>query len=190
MEFFNQLKNIFSSNCCDEGKAVSKEPLIRSDDYCIQYGKWQKENKHQEMLQMVYEASIKRTGCPTKKDKSICFLMIPTINGFTMHYDEKRWDEEDFRYLFEHIAIVLIEHYGYNKSSSTKEVIEYNNRKEIVERYQLKTTDAEKDYSEILIRLCCTNNKITSLKLCATCTKYKKTNFQYFLKKIAALQIL
>lgn len=187
MDLFNYIKNIFPSSCCDEGKNISKESLERSDDYCIQYAKWMKSEKRHEMLQMVYEASLKRTGCPSKKDKSICFLMIPKINGFTMHYDNKRWEVEDFQYLLEYLATLLVKEQGYERTSSSKETTEYPNRIEIVERYQLKTTDTEKDYSDILLRLCYTNNEITSLKFCATCTKHRLTNFPQFLKEIATL---
>ncbi|BDS14146.1 hypothetical protein [Aureispira anguillae] len=187
MKFFDYIKKTLSPSCCEQGEQVSKEPLKRSDDYCIQYGKWLKLNKHQDMLKTIYEASTKRTGCSSQKDKSICFLMIPTINGFTMHYDAQRWEQQDFRYLLEYIAQLLIQNQGYEQLSSMKETIQYANRKEVVERYKLKSCHPETAYSDILIRLCYTNNQITSLKFCATCAKNKKPNLSDLLQKIAGL---
>lgn len=184
MKFFNYIKKTFSSNGCEEGEQLSREPLKRSDDYCIRYDKWLKQHKYQDMLKVVHEASTKRTSCCSKRDKSICFLMIPTINGFTMHYDADRWEEQDFRFLFEYIARLLIEKHAYKKFSSMKEVIKYADRVETVERYKLKASDETAAYSDVLLRLCFVNNKMTSLKFCATCAKNIVPNFTDFLNEL------
>ncbi|MBL4650157.1 MAG: hypothetical protein JKY03_10530 [Aureispira sp.] len=185
MNLLNYLKKSLGKNCCSQGDLINQIPLQRSDDYCIQYGKWLKLNKHQPMLQSLYEASLNNKSCCNKKDAFISFLMISKINGFTIKYDDKRWVEEDFKYLFEYMATYLIEDHEFATVSPTEEVTEFLNKVERVERYKLKDPALGVDYSEILLRLCYTNNQITSIKFCGTCTKKRITNLSGLIKKMA-----
>lgn len=180
MKLLNYLNN--SDDFNDEGKIISKVSIQRSDDFNTQYTKWLELNSHQSMLQDIYSASLSQRDT---LDPAINFLMISKINGFTLQYDPKRWKEADFRYLFEYLAITLMQEHGFDKFSSMKEVTRYFDRVETVERYKLKNVDGEVDYSDILIRLCFINKKVSSLKFCATCTKKRITNFSGLLKKIA-----
>ena len=185
MDLLNYLKKSLSRKCCNEGNVINQAPIQRSDDYCTQYGKWLKLNRHQPMLQSLYEASLNRRGCSRKKDTFISFLMIPKINGFTIKYDKKRWAEEDFKYLFEYMATFLIEDHGFSTVSSRQEITEHSNKVEKIERYKLKDPAIEVDYSDILIRLCYTGNQITSIKFCGTCAKKRIANLPGLIKKMA-----
>jgi len=188
MGFFDYIKDCLSSNTPEEeGELMSKVPLERPDSYQIPYNKWVKTARYKEMLQSASQSFAKKRGCPTKRDKSICFIMIPTINGFTMHYNPTRWQTDDFKYFFEYLKNLLQQDFGYDECSSTEEKTKYSNQIETVERHSLKTSNTSIDYSSILIRLCYTNNQITSIKFCATCLPTKKPNFGLFLKKMAAL---
>ena len=190
MGFFNYIKNRFFSNDCqeEEGQVLGKEPLQRSDAYRIQYEKWLKTNNYQAMLQAIQTAFPQKCACRSKKDQAICFLMIPTINGFTMRYDAARWEQDDFKYLFEYLKDLLTQHFAYEECTSLQETIQYPKHKETIERHSLKTANTETHYSKILIRLCYTNNKITTLKFCASCTPGKQAAFNLFLEKMAAVQ--
>jgi len=108
MNLLNYLKNIVSYDCCDEGNVISALPLQRSDDYCTKYKEWLELNKYPSMLEELYKASVNHKNSPNKKDASISFLIVSKINGFTMQYDNRRWEEEDFRYLFEYIATKMM----------------------------------------------------------------------------------
>ena len=168
MNLLNYFKKSLAKNCCSEGDLINQEPLERSDDYCIQYEKWLKLKKYQPILQSLYEASLSNKICSSKRDPFISFLMIPKINGFTMNYDAQRWEEEDFKYLFEYIATYLIKEHQFDSSTPTREITEFSDRVETVERYKLKDPAIEVDYSGILVRLCYTNGSIASIKFCGT----------------------
>lgn len=186
MGFFDYIKDMFSADCCqEEGQLLSKEPLQRGDDYCIRYGNWMKTGKHQIMFQTIQEALQKKGGCPTKRDKAVCFVNIPNLKGFTMYFKSERWDQEDFRFFFEYLSVRLTQEFGYERKSSTEEKIQYANHTETVERYSLKQPDPNADYTSVLIRLCYTNNKITTIKFCASHAIGKKTDFKLFLASLA-----
>lgn len=184
MKLLNNLKKTLEKNCCSDGHLIKQIPLQRSDDYCIQYEKWLKLNRHQAMLQDLYEASLNNKGCSKKRDLSIFFLRIPKMNGFTMQYDPRRWEAEDFKYLFEYMATYLIKNHEFTTVSSTEEMTEYSNRVERTERYKLKDPALEVDYSNILLRLCYVDNQITSIKFCGTCSKSRITNLSEIIKKM------
>lgn len=188
MKLFNYFRKTLEKNCCSDGYLANQTPIQRSDDYCIQYGKWLKLNKHQAMLQSLYEASLNRKGCSSKRDASISFLMIPKMNGFTMQYDPKRWEEEDFKYLFEYMGTYLVQKHEFATVSATEEITEYSNKVERTERYKLKDPALEVDYSNILLRLCYTNNKITSIKFCGTCAKQRITNLSGLIKEMVDVE--
>lgn len=185
MKLLNYLNGSLSDNYYDEGKVVSNISIQRSNDYCAQYGKWLKLNRHQSILQKIHEASLNFKDPSSSQDPAINFLMIPRINGFALEYDSKRWTEEDFKYLFEYIAITLIEEHDFQKYSSTEETTRYFDRVEKIERYKLKNAKEDVDYSNILVRLCFIDNKISSIKLCVTCTKRRITNLSGLIQKIA-----
>ena len=50
-------------------------------------------------------------------------------------------------------------------------------------------TSNEVDYSDILVRLCYTNGRVTSIKFCATCTKKRITNLSGLIKKMAEVSV-
>lgn len=188
MKLLNYLKKSLAKNCCSEGDLINQEPIDRSDDYYIQYEKWLKTNKYQSMLASLYEAFLNHQSCCSNKDPFVSFLMISKINGFTMHYDAKRWTEEDFKYFFEYMAIYLVENHEFATVSSTQEVTEFSDKVEQVERYKLKDPALEVDYSAILIRLCYTSHQLTSIKFCGTCAPKRITNLAGLFKKMAAIE--
>ncbi|WMX14768.1 MULTISPECIES: hypothetical protein [unclassified Aureispira] len=186
MKLLDYLKNSLSEGYREEGRVVSSEPIQRSKDYCLGYAKWLKTNKHQAMLEKLYNASLNQKDFDIPEDPAINFLMIPKINGFTLQYDARRWKEEDFKYLFEYFATCLMQEHGFELVASAKEVAKYTDRVETVERYKLKNVKDEVDYSDVLVRLSLIDNEVSTIKFCATCTKKRITNLSHLLKKIAA----
>lgn len=187
MGFLDYIKKHFLSKECEEeeGQLLSKEPLQHSDDYSICYNKWIKTKRYEPMLKEVIASYDKKRGCPSKRDKAICFLMIPTINGFTIRFDKGRWEEDDFKYFVEYLRTKLIQEFGYDKTKSNEEKIQYKKHLETVERHCLKSSNEELDYSHVLIRLCFNNNRVSTIKFCATCAIGKKPKFKELLQKIA-----
>lgn len=179
MNFLNFIRSkIFTSNCQEEeGKTISTTSLEKVDGDTAFYQQWLKYNRHKTLLDAISQAAQKRMGCPLQKDKSICFLMIPTVNGFTFRFDANRWVEDDFKYLVEFIRQKLTQKLDYELSESTQEKVQYADRIETVDRYSFKSKDSTTPYSKILLRLAYTNQSIVNIKFCATMTACQKGDF-------------
>lgn len=179
------MKNYLSSNCCqDEGQVIKEEPLERSDEYCIRYGNWLKTNRYQKMLHTLYQVFEWQSSKSSEKDNNIHFVNIPSLNGFTMSFNPERWEQDDFKFLFEYLAMEFMQQYKYRKLLSKTEYIRFPNRTEIVERYTLNGNHEEAIYSCILLRLCYINGKISTLKFCANCADKNAQSFQNILQRI------
>jgi hypothetical protein len=186
MEFINYMRNAFSSDYArDEGKLLSEKPIERSEEYNMDYIDWLMTNKYQSMLQDIYRA-FQNAGKPIdRRDPCITFLMIPTIHGFTLHEEDCRWSQDDMRFLFEYLSHVLEEEFAYEQEIAIIEDHKYNDRYESVERYRLDSVEELVDYSSIMLRLCRTNDKITSMKFSAIRTKKRIANLGLLLKDLA-----
>lgn len=179
MDLLHFIRNkLFVSKCQEpEGKTISTKSLERVDGDTSFYQQWLKYDRHKTLLDSVSNAAQKRMGCHLQRDKGICFLMIPTVNGFTMRYDAKRWNEEDFKYLVEYIRQKLVQDLDYELTESIQEKVQYDHHLETVDRYTFKSKDAQNPYSKILLRLCANDHGIVNIKFCATTATPQKGDF-------------
>lgn len=181
MEFINYMMDVFSSDyVIDEGRQLSKKPIERSEKYNIAYMDWLLTNRYQVILKAVYQAHAQLA----KRDPHITFLKIPTIYGFTLHAAEGRWSGNDLRFMFEYYAQVLEEVFNYEPEIALVEETQYKDRHEVVERCRLGTLEDGGDYRNILLHLCSTGGKITSLKFSAVKTERRIVTFEYLLRNL------
>lgn len=186
MEFINYMRDVFSSDCArDEGKKISEEPLIRDEAFHLAYINWLMTSEPYKLVEEIYRAQRHDHKTVQERDTCITFLTVPTINGFTMHYDASRWEQDDLQYFFEYLAHTLVEQQGYEIVCEIRETVQYKDRYEVVERYKLHTRQ-KIDYSDIVLRLCRTNGIITSLKFCAVRTKRRIANFPALICSLAS----
>ncbi len=186
MEFINYMKDVFSSDYArDEGRRLSELPIERTEEYNMEYIDWLMTNKYQTILENIYRAHTNLKKPVKRRDPCVTFLTVPTIHGFTIHEEDCRWSQDDMRFLFEYLVQVLEEELGYEQEVAVIEETEYRDRHESVERYRLNTTEDVIDYSSIMLRLCYTNGRITSLKFSALRTENRIANFGFLLKNLA-----
>lgn len=186
MEFINYMRDSFSSDYArDEGKQLSEVPIERSEEYNMAYIDWLMTNHYQTILERIYRAHYRLSKPIEHRDPCITFLKIPTIHGFTLHEEDCQFSQDDLRFMLEYFTQVLEEEFEYEQEEGIVEEIQYKDRHERVERYKLKTLENNVDYNKILLRLCYTDGKITSLKFSAIRTKKRIANFDHFLKDLA-----
>lgn len=186
MEFINYMRDIFSYDYArDEGKKISEEPLIHDEAFHLAYVNWLMTNEPYKLVEEIYRAQLQDHKTVEERDACITFLTVPTINGFTMHYDASRWEQCALQYFFEYLAHILVEQQGYEIVCKIRERVQYKDRHEVVERYKLHTKE-KVDYSDIMLRLCYTNGAITSLKFCAVRTKRRIAHFPALIRSFAS----
>lgn len=187
MEFINYMRDVFSSDYArDEGKKIGEEPLTHDEAFHLAYIDWLMTDEPYKLVEEIYRAQLNDHKTIEERDTSITFLAVPTINGFTMHYEDSRWEQSDLQYFLEYLAHTLVEQQPYEIVSEVRETVQYKDRHEMVERYKLHTDDPEMDYSDIMLRLCYTNGVITSLKFCAVRTKRRIANFPALIRSLAS----
>lgn len=186
MEFINYMRDAFSLDYArDEGKQLSELLIERSEEYNMAYVDWLMTNHYQNILEEIYRAHYNLSKPIERRDPCITFLKISNIHGFTLHEEDCRFSQDDLRFLFEYFAQVLEEEFDYDQEEGVIVETQYKDRHEKVERYKLKALEKNMDYDNILLRLCYTNGKITSLKFAAIRTEKRIANFDHLLKDIA-----
>lgn len=186
MELIKYMINAFSSECVrDEGEKIKEESLSYEEDFHFNYVDWLMSGQPSKLFGEIYRALLENCSGLEKRASYISFLTIPTINGFTVHSEDCRWSQDDFRYFFEYLNNMIVEYLAYEEKTAIREEIQYKDRHEVVERYHLLANCEDVDYSDIMLRLCYTDGEITSLKFCAVRTKRRIANFNALLKSIA-----
>lgn len=186
MEFINYMRDVFSSDYSrDEGKQLSEVPIERSEDYNMAYIDWLMTNRYQVILAQIYRANTNLHKPVERRDPCITFLTVPSVHGFTLHEEDCRWSQDDLRFMFEYFSQLLEEEFSYDQEVAYIETIQYKDRLEKVERCRMEGLKEQMDYSNILLRLCYTDKKITSLKFSAIRTKKRIANFESLLKDMA-----
>jgi len=186
MEFINYMRDVFSSDYAREGKKLNEAPLEYEEDYHLAYIDWLMGDLPEQLVEEVYLAQLNSQKPVAERDPCITFLTVPTINGFTMHFEAYRWSQDDLRYFFEYMASTLTEHLGYEQVDAVREEVQYKDRHEVVERYKLAALSEDMDYSDIMLRLCYTDGAISSLKFCAVRTRRRIANFPALLRRLLA----
>ncbi len=188
MNFWKNFKKIFSPTeplaKKAEGKQSSpnlKEELLehkvieRNAAEKAYFEQWNNSNVKIQMLEWIsqqFQNYQNRCCC----DCAISFLIIPSVNGFVIHYNEEKWRSEDFKCLLDYFKVALRKEQYWSHVSDTK-----TTRKgeliETVERHYLKPArqfgleygeKMDQKFGNIMVTLNQVNGKIINLKLSAT----------------------
>lgn len=166
-----------SPNGCEgsEGELVLHEVLSRDEEEKAYYDKWNESNVKAQMLDWLHEQyhHYRRNCCC---DCKVNFLMIPSVNGFVIHFDEKRWDEVDFVCLFDYFKFRLKDT-GYLLQVSDIKAIKKGTCIETTQRHYLKPPrqfelvcgdKMNQKFGNIMVTLNFVNERVCNLKFSAT----------------------
>lgn len=189
MDFWKRLKKIFSNTTSTDtsGEKVgnikathqlSHTPLERSEEEQSTYSEWIYSNTRYSMLDWIIDSYQKYVQRIPYKDHGLDFLMVPTLNGFVIHYDARRWESNHFVCLFDYLS-TKIKELGYYCQVADTRRIRRNGAIETTQRYFLKPPrqvhpprhSEEKfnqHYGNIMITLCLVNERIINLKFSTT----------------------
>lgn len=158
-----------------EGELVLHEVLCRDEEELAYYEKWNDSNTKTQMLSWLEEQFQKynRQCCC---DCKINFLMIPSINGFVIQFDEKKWREADFVCLFDYLKFRLKD-VGYLSQVSDIKAIRKGSCIETTQRHYLKPPrefgleygdKMDQKFGNVMVTLNFVNERMTNLKFSAT----------------------
>lgn len=187
MNFWKNFKKIFSpANSHDEksmgkGEVEVKEELLehkvieRTEAEKAYFEQWEASNVKTQMLEWIgLEHRNYQNSCCG--DCAISFLIIPSVNGFVIHFNEDKWRPEDFRCLFDFFKKTLKKENYWSQLSDIKK-IKYGKQLETIERHYLKPPrqfhleygeKMDQKFGNIMISLNSLNEKIINLKFSAT----------------------
>ncbi len=172
------------SDIVEEEELLSHEPIHRNKSDNQYYTHWEESSAKNSFLTWLNDQYIcyRKTGCC---DPSIMFLMIPSVNGFIVKFDDGRWHEQDFVCLFDYIKNRLSDKEDYWLQVSDVKTIQKGAQIESIQRHYLKPPrqfgleygkKMDQKFGNLMVSLCIINSKLTSLKLSAT--HYNDHNFE------------
>ena len=106
----------------------------------------------------------------------ICFLLIPSVNGFVIDYSPERWEADDFVHFFDFLKHRVME-LGYHPQTADQRHTRCGSVMESIHRYYLKPPRPtqyipgepnEQHYGNIMICLTLHNERLVNLKFSAT----------------------
>lgn len=108
MSLWNQIKGLFGENkpqtpehkCTSEERLIRHEPLDRKENFLAYFQQWLASNTKEQMLDWLY-AQYQDHCCCGQAEAAIHFMIIPSVSGFVIHFDEERWRPMDFECLFD-----------------------------------------------------------------------------------------
>ena len=183
MDFWRHLKQLFSApepqsaeSCSNRVSGLEQQGLIqRSEDEKARFRDWLASPWPQRMFDWI-EAEYQEHLRGQQRDKAIGFLDLPSINGFVISYDPKRWDADDFFCFFDYFKYRLAQ-IGYRCHLSDFKTQQNQACAHMTQRHYLKpprpsfdpeAPPAEQLYGNIMVCLCQENEKIVQLKFSAT----------------------
>ncbi len=110
-------------------------------------------------------------------DPSLMFLIIPSVNGFVIQFNDERWHEQDFICLLDYFKDKLTKEEGYFSQVSDIKTVKKGSNIKSVQRHYLKpprefsvSPGEKKDqkFGNMMISLNSEEGIIKSLKLSAT----------------------
>lgn len=181
MKFWKHLKKVFSSTPSakvgEEGQLLLHELIERSPQEVLNYEHWLHSTNKQNILSWIQE-QYKEFACNcVNNDRDINFLIIPSLNGWIIHYQPQRWDADDFINLFDYFKEYTCQELGYQCHISDIQSVLKGDKIETTQRHFLKPpnplrqTDVDKYeqlYGNIMVCLHFVNERLTMLKLSAT----------------------
>ena len=158
-----------------EGELVLHEVLSRDEEEIAYYEKWDHSNVKGQMLNWLQDQfnHYRRHRCC---DCKVNFLMIPSVNGFVIHFDDQKWDEADFVCLFDYFKSRLKDK-GYFSQVSDIKAIQKGSCIETTQRHFLKPPrqfelacgdKMDQKFGNIMVTLNFVNERICNLKFSAT----------------------
>lgn len=189
MDFWKHLKKIFSNSdksdalSCGaqenrETRQLSHTALQRSEQEQDSYHEWLCSQNRHAMLEWINKSYEDFSNCCSSYDHALDFLMIPTVNGFVIHYDAQRWDSDHFVCFFDYLS-TRVKELGYYCQVADVKSISRGGKVETTQRYFLKPPrqrhlpkhseeKLDQQYGNIMITLCLVNERIVNLKFSAT----------------------
>jgi hypothetical protein len=185
MRFWEQLKKIFSNSkpvkftgvkqVEPEEKLVVHEIISRTETELKYYEQWSQSSAKCNFLEWLNSQyhSYKTFG---KCDNALTFLMIPSMNGFAVRFDDSRWHAQDFLAIFDFLKHIFSTQENYWLQVSDSKTISKGKNIEIIERHYLKPpmqfiNQGEKKnqkFGNLMITLNTINGRVDTLKLSAT----------------------
>lgn len=143
----------------EEGQLVAKNELKHSLEYQQSFEQWMGSNKQKEMLALIAENCKKE-----ETDEAIELMANPTIAGIVYIYNQERWAEDEFLFLFDFLTMRL-QKKGYASKTTAVEQWQYSDYSEKIQRTHLI---GEKNHmvKKVLLSLYYQDGKMESLKCC------------------------
>jgi len=183
MSFWNRLKLLFTKPAqTSENRADAKEELLlhevieRSENERHQYSIWEQSAQKGEFLKWLSAHFAQYVHTKKKTDEHLTFLMIPSVNGFVVHFDPKRWDCDDMQHIFDFFKQRL-KQLGYWPHVSDIRAVRRDNLVESTQRHYLKPPrnfehpkgePIPQLFGNIMLTLNFVNERLDSFKFCAT----------------------
>ncbi len=183
MSFWNRLKLLFSNpSPKNNNQAEAKEELLlhevieRSENEAQQYAIWEQSQQKTEFLGWLSAHFQQYQQTKKKTDEHLTFLMIPSVNGFVVHFDPQRWDCDDMQHIFDFFKNRL-KRLGYWPHISDVRAVRKGKVVESTQRHYLKPPrkfDLPKGepipqlFGNVMLSLNFVNERLDSLKFCAT----------------------
>lgn len=190
MDFWKRLKQLFKENKpiaehhsdspqseapLSVAPQMRHELIHRDESEQAFYRHWETSKNKQQTLQWIGDQFALYQQSPGATDPEIDFLMIPSVNGFVLHYSPKRWDADEFLSLFDYFHHKMKE-LGYRVQVSDTKTTKQGNRIEQQQRHYLKPPFStaeegqpiDQQYGNIMVTLCLVNEKFVNLKFSAT----------------------
>ncbi|WCL81347.1 hypothetical protein PPO43_15335 [Saprospira sp. CCB-QB6] len=183
MSLWNQIKGLFGENrpqtpeskCPSEETLIRHETLDRKENFLTYFQQWLASNTKEQMLDWLY-AQYQDYCCCGQAEAAIHFMIIPSVSGFVIHFDEERWRPMDFECLFDFFK-QQFKQGGYRLQLAEVKVTERDGLEEEMARYYLKPPrefglpyghKMDQIFGNIMLTLCKLNGQMINLKLSAT----------------------
>lgn len=150
----------------EEGRLVMKSELKHSPQYQKEFEAWLGSRKQKAMLKLIAANCAKKQA-----DDAIELMESPVVGGLVYIYNQERWSENEFLFLFDYLSDKL-EEKGYQPKPS---IVEKWQHKDYIEKMQRTHLVGQPEHAidKILLSLYYHDGKMESLKCCG-CTFTKK----------------
>ncbi len=183
MSFWNRLKLLFAKPAqANENQQKAKEEVLlhevlqRSPAEQQQYAVWEQSTQKTEFLNWLSAHFAQHLQTKKKTDDNLTFLMIPSVNGFVLHYTPQRWDCDDMQHLFDFFKNRL-KQLGYWPHVSDIRAVRRGKTVETTHRHYLKPPrnfaqaqgePIQQLFGNVLLTLNFVNERLDNFKFCAT----------------------
>lgn len=151
----------------------------------IHYNNWKKSKQPRSILKLL-QGNYNINKFSSKMDSNhVCFLMIPSIKGFTINYSHPT--DADHRFLFEWLKEICVQNLNIKNCTYSKidesDIYEFPSFRE---RYILHAAADEPEFKSILLQIEYQNHRIVSLKFSASNSPDKSVCLNYIFNQLLA----